>query len=441
MTAPLSLVIRSYQVGFGDCFLLTFRYENRERHVLMDFGSTSLPKDAPKTRMLDVARDIRDRCGPAGLSAVVATHRHKDHISGFDPGSAGKGPGAVIRALKPELVVQPWTEDPALDPNASGPIPNSRAQDARQFAALNSMHAVAELALKEANRSKYFDGQLSAELKFLGDDNIKNLAAVANLMAMGQAGKATFVHYGSDAGFDAVLPGVKVHVLGPPTVKQSAAVIRQRSRDPDEFWHLQAKALKAGAPATGNRGGAAPLFPGDVAVRAPGPFPVDQRWFVNQARRMRGDQLLQIVRMLDGVLNNTSVILLFEIAGKFLLFPGDAQIENWAYALSKAPVRNRLSKVDVYKVGHHGSLNATPKSLWRLFAKRSDVVDGARMISLMSTMAGKHGHEDDKTEVPRRSLVGQLEKETDHFTTETLTGGPFYHDTEVMFSTPARTAP
>ena len=39
-----------YQVGFGDAFLFTFRYSKaledgrKERHLLMDFGSTSSPR-------------------------------------------------------------------------------------------------------------------------------------------------------------------------------------------------------------------------------------------------------------------------------------------------------------------------------------------------------------------------------------------------------------
>ena len=46
--------------------------------------------------------------------------------------------------------------------------------------------------------------------------------------------------------------------------------------------------------------------------------------------------MLGIVRTLDQAMNNTSVILLFEVGNKKLLFPGDAQIENWSYALNAA---------------------------------------------------------------------------------------------------------
>jgi hypothetical protein len=39
-------------------------------------------------------------------------------------------------------------------------------------------------------------------------------------------------------------------------------------------------------------------------------------------------------------MNNTSVILFFEVGSKKLLFPGDAQIENWSYALEDARDHN-----------------------------------------------------------------------------------------------------
>jgi len=105
MSAPTSVSIRTYQVGFGDCFLLSFVYPDAtERHVLVDFGTTKLPDDAPKTRMADIAEDIRTRSG-GKLTAVVATHRHQDHISGFAPDSKGKGTGSVIAELKPDLVL------------------------------------------------------------------------------------------------------------------------------------------------------------------------------------------------------------------------------------------------------------------------------------------------------------------------------------------------
>jgi hypothetical protein len=115
-----------------------------------------------------------------------------------------------------------------------------------------------------------------------------------------------------------------------------------------------------------------------------------------------------------------------------LLFPGDAQIENWEYALSKPEYQSLLKNVNLYKVGHHGSRNATPMDLWKHFNHRSKAKKANRLKSLMSTLAGKHGHAHSKTEVPRSALVRALANETDFFTTQQLSRGHFFHDTEVI---------
>jgi glyoxylase-like metal-dependent hydrolase (beta-lactamase superfamily II) len=92
---PSKVVLRSYQVGFGDCFLLSLVYgDGDNRHVLIDFGTTELPKGLkPSEHMPKVAKQIEQDCGGA-LTAVVATHRHADHISGF--GTDGKTGGRAI---------------------------------------------------------------------------------------------------------------------------------------------------------------------------------------------------------------------------------------------------------------------------------------------------------------------------------------------------------
>src|SRR5829696_8528671 len=154
--APTSLTIFSYQVGFGDCFLLRFVYDDGPRHVLIDFGTTKLPDGAPKDQMLRVARDIADKCREGGLTAVVATHRHADHISGFAT-KDGQGPGDVIRALNPKLVLQPWTEakDAAID--SLGPaVSSDKRSMVQRLAGLRSMHKVSAQVLRKL-KSKSLD--------------------------------------------------------------------------------------------------------------------------------------------------------------------------------------------------------------------------------------------------------------------------------------------
>jgi hypothetical protein len=240
--------------------------------------------------------------------------------------------------------------------------------------------------------------------------------------------KNHYVNCGSKSGLESILPGVKIDVLGPPTVEQTDTIKKQRNKDPNEFWHLAAKMARA---VDLNNDKPKALFSkGHVKRQGPASrCPVDTRWFIYHSQTQRTDQFLKIVRMLDDAMNNTSVILLFRIGKKHILFPGDAQIENWQYALNQPKYEKLLKEVDVYKVGHHGSLNATPRTLWGLFKKRRKTAGTGRIRTLMSTMEHVHGDENSKTEVPRKSLTNELKRESDHFTTQTLKKSTkFYED-------------
>jgi hypothetical protein len=412
---PTKLTLRAYQVGFGDCFLLTFHYPSADKHLLIDFGSTGVPPGSDPKLMLHVAEDIEKECG-GKLHAVVATHRHKDHISGFAT-SKGKGTGDIIARLKPDVVIQPWTEDPKAKPKDKEGTTLSSSQ--AFTASLQSMHEVsaAVLGQVEQMRRQNISASLVNQLSFLGDDNLANLSAIKNLMTMGD--KNFYVHYGTKSGLESILPGVKTHVLGPPTLKESKDILKERSQDAAEFWQFQAL---AGQHIISGRG---ILFPQSRSVRGD-QIPPNARWLVRRLQSVHGEQLLGLVRALDQAMNNTSVILLFEIGKQKLLFPGDAQIENWSYALKsakdRAATRRLLKEVSLYKVGHHGSRNATPKSLWSLFANRSKKQSPQRLQTVVSTMAGKHGHSDSGTEVPRATLVNALKSESTYFTTQDLKG-------------------
>lgn len=436
---PVEVILRSYNVGFGDCFLLTFQYQKFRRNVLIDFGSTRAPTEVAqqaastkklsstarkelaranlKKHMLAVAEQIKADC-EGKLHAVVVTHRHKDHLSGFAYDD-GNGPGAVIRALEPDLVIQPWTEDPQAQRDATKPtkmavktFAGKRANAKRQhLASLHNMNLFAGYVVTASKKlgGRYFS-DLRDQLEFLGDDNeLANRDAVTNLMEMGK--RRRYVYFGAKSGLDGLLPGVKTSVLGPPTLEQTRSILTQRAKDADQFWHLWASRASFWA----HRGqiathaeDAPALFPEHVQRSRPW----DARWYVFQAQKMQAENLLSIVRTLDNQMNNTSVILLFEVGGKSLLFPGDAQYENWMYALSKPEVVEKLTKVDLYKVGHHGSLNATPKDLWNGFSGRGNDRKKNRLVSILSTSDHVHGREASGTEVPRKPLVDALQEES-----------------------------
>jgi hypothetical protein len=73
--------------------------------------------------------------------------------------------------------------------------------------------------------------------------------------------------------------------------------------------------------------------------------------------------------------------------------------------------------VDLYKVGHHGSRNATPKSLFREDQNRHE----CPMVALMSTMPDVHG-ETEATAVPRATLVNALAGRMNLVRTDELDG-------------------
>ncbi|MFN7913693.1 MAG: hypothetical protein U0Q55_00025 [Vicinamibacterales bacterium] len=416
MAALKSVTLRAYDVGFGDCFLLSFKYAQAQKHILIDFGSTRLPSGKTGTGpyLERIARQIETDCG-GKLTAVVATHRHKDHISGFATSgkNADKGPGAIIRGLRPDLVLQPWTEHPDAAPDATKAPKRLKGVRLQRQLFLRSLHDMNRYAGHVRVQSKTLRGSglkpLREQLDFLGDDNeLANRAAVVNLMTMGRL-KARYLNCGAPSGLEPLLPGVKVHVLGPPTLEQDARIETQTDTQKDEFWHLRASFwARRAALDTGGEARAAPLFPKQLLRRPPW----DARWFAYQSQRELAESMLSIVRTLDDAMNNTSLILLFEIGDTCLLFPGDAQWENWRYALGQEKYRKLLSRVTVYKVGHHGSLNATPKSMWKELSHRGGKSKPNRLLSMLSTRDDVHGSKDAGTEVPRKLLVDALKKET-----------------------------
>ncbi|MCB0582582.1 MAG: hypothetical protein KDD10_25110 [Phaeodactylibacter sp.] len=110
-TTP-SIDVRMYNHGLGDCFLLTIRGKGKEKaHMLIDCGLHGL--QANKRGLFEkVLQDIREHTrqadGTSVLDVVVATHRHFDHLSGFQIVGAG---GKEFNDIQIKELWLAWTEN------------------------------------------------------------------------------------------------------------------------------------------------------------------------------------------------------------------------------------------------------------------------------------------------------------------------------------------
>jgi len=428
-TRPLTIRVRMYQVGFGDCILLTTEYAmpddngRNERHILFDFGSTHRPREG-SARMEDVARLIAEHTH-GELDVVVVTHRHKDHLYGFGVHGSAK----ILTDLHPRLVLRPWTEDPTLPADASGPP--AATSNERFAVALARAQASTEQLAAQLRHGHGAAGPLAGTAV----DQLPNRDAIETLDNLAAQERGQYLHAGTAVELAHLVPGLQVTVLGPPTPEQYPKVTGQASSDP-EYWMLRLQRSLGAAMSNYHKAptsthatstGGAALTPGPV------------RWLVKRLQRQQTHSMARLVRALDDALNNTSLILLIEIGNLSLLFPGDAQIENWRYTLDgldeDTALRDRLARIDLYKVGHHGSRNATPRSLHRLWTQRPN--DAPRMTALLSTTPGVHG-DTPATAVPRSTLVDALKQVAEVHSTDDLpperpwvevmadaTGGPF----------------
>lgn len=342
--------VRMYDVGWGDCFLLRFAYSGGvDRHVLIDFGTTASSPAEERERLMPVAADIRERCG-GKLHAVVATHRHRDHIGGFAELKRSTAPGNVIASLNPEIVLQPWTENPRVQGGeAKGLI------GVEQFAGSLLHFADAmrgEFSLRERD-----------QLLAMARQNYANRQAVESLSRLGR--RRVYASAGSRTGLQALLPGVSVRVLGP--ARRGSAMWQDLLADRmRETW--QRCFLAADAP---HRDGAKrPLFP-NAPQWHPAMAPPRMRWFISQVNRLRAEEVLRLARAAHSEVNNTSLVLLIEAFGHRLLFPGDVELRGWASILHAEETRDALRDVTVYKASHHGAGNGTPRSVWALIGQRT----------------------------------------------------------------------
>lgn len=339
--------VRMYDVGFGDCFLLFLPTTDGEKKVLLDCGSVKRGANAMKDVVAALINDLRDEDGTPRVDVVVGTHRHKDHVSGFE--------SADWREVEVGEVWMPWTEDPDDD-------------DARRIRETQASLALHLQTTFDRHRALAVAGNLGASAVVLAEERalvaanaLSNEAAMTQLHeGFGRRGrrKPRFLPAmdGTDTVTTKALPGVTVYVMGP---SRDDDVIRDMEPGEGESYLRLVDRDQPGSeqpPA---------LFPESVLLtdadfRLTCPHLGYDANTLDAVNRANEDDLVGVLGALEKAVNGTSLMLMFRIGRTHLLFPGDAQWGTWREALNNAKHRALLAKTDFYKIGHHGSHNATP---------------------------------------------------------------------------------
>ena len=360
--------VRMYRQGLGDCFLITIpRRNGKPFYAVIDCGVILGTQNAG-TIMTDVVEHIIQTTG-GHIDLVAATHEHWDHISGF-------GQAREIWTDKNRLTIGEvwlsWAE------NKKDPL-------ARK---LKAQHQALKMALQSAASRLRLSGDVSAA------QDVSNLldffgAAGSTSDALDTVKDLAEVRYCKPQDDPVQLDGtdVKVYVLGPPPDEKMIKKYNPSKREPETYGMDSMNTyLDAIQPTMSDFDVATPFderfqIPLNMAQQMP--FFQHHYWGedaesqeLSQAwRRIDGswlDSSSSLALQLDSATNNTCLVLAFELGdGDVLLFAADAQVGNW---LSWQDLKWKVDGEDVtgpdllrraifYKVGHHGSHNATLREL------------------------------------------------------------------------------
>lgn len=327
------LLVRCYNVGCGDCIYVRIPNGNDHFHMLIDCGS----KEAASTGVMERAiRHLEDQMLPPvkgsrrkRLDLIVVTHRHEDHLNGFDP-----------KVFKNIAIKNIWI---------TAAMNESHPQAQRSLA----LHNFASTAMRELAHS---GAALSPELHDLaalyGISNTGATTALTRTLPQKNAIQPVYVYAGQTSeDYGLSIPNTKITVLAP---EQDIDRYYLGQEADENLRGMQA----AGVRFRGLSAPAADAAPANITGSA---FRLLQaRLLSNGLAFAMDDSELQ---------NNVSTVLLIEWGRRRLLFVGDAEWEekyregkkNGSWNVMWHVRKKQLSKpVDFLKVGHHGSENATP---------------------------------------------------------------------------------
>jgi hypothetical protein len=413
--------VRMYRHGLGDCFLISLPRTDSDApyYIMIDCGVILGTAD-PVPLMQKVVKDIAQVTG-GHVDLLIGTHEHWDHLSGFVQAKD------ELAKITFDQVWLAWTEDPK-DPLAKR-IAKERSQAvaaltkrAVRLRAFGAAAESAEAADVESILSFFGPGDLDPGALGAAGGTTKD--ALENLRGLGKN-----VSYRSP-GADPVTPkgtNFRLYVLGPPRDEKALMKINPSKAHPETYGIALSDVpfgLAMGDIAPGLMIDDAAPFDAMQAIPMSDAQPEAQKMDFFQknyfgagaeAWRTIGSTFLdgssEFALALDSATNNSCLVLAIELAdGDVLLFPADAQVGNWlswqtlSWKVDGKDVTgpDLLGRCVLYKVGHHGSHNATLKEHGLELMEKL----GVAMIPVNVAMAVKKRW----TKMPLKELVAALDE-------------------------------
>ena len=399
--------VRMYRQGQGDCFLLCFRGDDNEPvYLLIDCGFF------PGSQIQDI-QDVVDHIGEStgnNLNVVLISHEHMDHVNGFWSQTWGANPVVTehFENIDIDRLWLAWTEDPndefanQLRERFGDTLLGLLAAE-EQLSAVQDDPDIERLANRVRDLLAFEMGEDidAARSEFMGFaiDGITNKKAIDYIRKKARASRPLYLRPQRKSGYYVPnVEGVRIYALGPPKdeflIAESLDPVGGEGYSRLAFIHNQEDrsfmSAVAGMSTNENLAnysdGLRPFaldesigldiaLNGDDAEFFASHYPPDSEDDSEAWRRIDHDWLHSselIALRLDGEVNNTSLVVAIELprTKKVLLFVGDAQRGNWISWNHQTwedengeelTAQDLLSRTVLYKVGHHGSHNATLK--------------------------------------------------------------------------------